>query len=162
LPSPKAEGEPTPDPASRLPQFSSLFDSLETPRQTPLIPEGIAALSSTNETAPGDPETARGPEVSSKKNTVAEFEARPLYRENPPPDYPRIARHRGYQGTVILEVLVDENGAVRKVKTARTSGHKVLDRAAEAAVESWRFAPGRRGDDPIQMWVKVPVRFELE
>ncbi|MGD9363868.1 MAG: hypothetical protein PVH85_33710, partial [Desulfobacterales bacterium] len=30
--------------------------------------------------------------------------AKPLYRKNPTPNYPRRARRKGYQGNVILEV----------------------------------------------------------
>lgn len=159
---PAAEEKPAPDKAPALPQYSSVFDSVDTPSRAPLIPEGIAALSSKAERAPEAAGAATDPEMPPGRETAAVTEARPLYRENPPPDYPRIARHRGYQGTVILEVLVDATGRVRQVKTAETSGHAVLDRAAEAAVATWRFEPGRRGDDPMQMWVKVPVRFELK
>ena len=34
------------------------------------------------------------------------YEAEPLYKMNPEPPYPKMARKRGYQGTVILSVLV--------------------------------------------------------
>ena len=152
-----AETEPAPDPGPPPPQFSSLFDAVQAPVQAPLIPEGIAALTAAAEPAETGVETA----ALSGHETAAVTEARPLYRENPP-GYPRIARRRGYQGTVILDVLVDETGRAREVQTAETSGHAVLDRAAKAAVATWRFEPGRRGGDPIQMWVKVPVRFELK
>ncbi len=160
-PPPAIEEKPAPDKAPPLPQYSSVFDAVRTPSRAPLIPEGIAALSSRTESPPEAAGAAADPETPPGGDAAAVTEARPLYRENPPPDYPRVARHRGYQGTVILEVLVDATGRVRQVKTAETSGHAVLDRAAEAAVATWRFEPGRRGADPMQMWVKVPVRFEL-
>jgi len=88
-------------------------------------------------------------------------EARPLYRENPPPRYPRIARKRGYQGTVVLEVLVDRDGEVEDLKVYRSSGYKALDRAALSSVRHWIFTPGRRGDDVVDMWVRVPIAFRL-
>jgi len=43
-----------------------------------------------------------------KKETPVVREAVPLYKVNPPPEYPRLARKRGYQGTVVLDVLVDQ------------------------------------------------------
>ena len=88
-------------------------------------------------------------------------EASPLYRVNPPPAYPLSARRRGYQGMVILEVLVGYSGRVVDLRLAQSSGHGVLDDAALEAVKTWRFIPGSRDGLPVDMWVRVPVRFEL-
>lgn len=89
------------------------------------------------------------------------IEAVPLYRRNPPPVYPRQARRRGYEGVVVLEVLVSREGQAADVKILTSSGHGLLDRAAIKAVREWRFDPGRRGEQEIDMWVQVPIRFQL-
>jgi protein TonB len=89
-------------------------------------------------------------------------EATPLYADNPPPRYPRSARRRGHQGTVLLSVFVDSDGRVDTLKVLKSSGFEVLDEAALAAVHQWRFESGRRGDTPVGMWVEVPIRFELQ
>ncbi|MEJ2655770.1 MAG: energy transducer TonB [Desulfobacterales bacterium] len=89
-------------------------------------------------------------------------EARPIYRSNPSPEYPRIARIRGYQGIVLLDVLVNDDGEVDDVKIFRTSGHPILDRAAKSSVKQWLFEPGMIGDKKVGMWVRVPIRFELK
>lgn len=89
-------------------------------------------------------------------------EATPLYRKNPPPKYPRIARKRGYQGTVILEVLVGRDGNVAGLRLFKSSGYTVLDKVAMASVKDWLFKPGMRGDVKVEMWVKVPIRFQLK
>ena len=89
-------------------------------------------------------------------------EASPLYRENPVPEYPLIARKRGYQGTVVLEVLVNREGRVKELTLSASSGYSVLDQAALASVRTWLFEPGMRGGEKVDMWVKVPVRFRLE
>lgn len=96
-----------------------------------------------------------------EKKTPAVREAAPLYRVNPPPEYPGIARKRGYQGTVVLEVLVDQNGRVGDLRLFASSGHSILDRSAMASVKGWLFEPGMKGGKKIDMWVRVPVRFEL-
>jgi len=88
-------------------------------------------------------------------------EAIPAYLRNPPPPYPSIARRRGYEGTVVLQVFVTKNGRVGKLKIFRSSGHKALDEAAIKTVGKWIFEPGRRGLTPIDMWVKVPIKFVL-
>lgn len=89
-------------------------------------------------------------------------EARPIYRSNPPPEYPRIARIRGYQGNVLLDVLVNFDGNVNDVKIFRSSGHPILDRAAISTVKHWLFEPGMVGEEKVNMWVRVPIRFELK
>ena len=86
----------------------------------------------------------------------------PLYKKSPPPGYPRIARRRGYEGTVIMQVLVGRNGRVKKLRIVQSSGHAVLDRAARTSVKNWQFEPGMRGDLKVDTWVKVPVRFQLK
>ena len=88
-------------------------------------------------------------------------EAAPLYKVNPPPEYPRIARRRGLEGVVTIEARIDVNGRVTELRLLAGSGHKVLDKAALKAVRSWKFSPGTVGGRARSMWVKVPVRFEL-
>jgi len=89
-------------------------------------------------------------------------EAIPLYRDNPPPRYPRIARRRGYEGTVVLEVLVNTKGKVSDYRIFRSCGYSVLDKAAMKSIRNWLFEPGMRGDKKVEMWVKVPIRFQLK
>lgn len=86
----------------------------------------------------------------------------PIYDKNPSPEYPLIARRRGFQGTVVLEVMVDRNGRVGDLKVLKSSGYKVLDRAASASVRDWIFKPAIKGNENIEMWVRVPVCFKLK
>jgi len=88
-------------------------------------------------------------------------EAKPLYRSNPSPKYPRIARIRGYQGNILLDVLVNKNGKVNDLKIYKSSGYPILDRAAVSSVKHWLFEPGMIGENRVNMWVRVPIRFEL-
>jgi protein TonB len=110
---------------------------------------------------------AAKPPADSPQETVAAPPGKPLrkavpvYRQNPPPRYPAKARHRGWEGTVVLEVLVNRKGRVDDLRVLETSGHEVLDEAALKAVGDWLFEPGRRGAEKVAMWVKVPLRFEL-
>jgi protein TonB len=86
----------------------------------------------------------------------------PLYHLNPPPAYPAAARRRNYQGTVLLNVLVDRQGQVEQVKVAHSCGYDMLDRSAAKSVRQWRFEPARRFGRPFEMWVQVPIKFELK
>lgn len=89
-------------------------------------------------------------------------EARPIYRKNPPPEYPKLARKRGYQGTVILEVLVDRKGRAADLRIFTSTGYPILDRVAMESVKKWLFEPGMRGNKKVEMWVRVPIRFQLK
>jgi TonB family protein len=89
-------------------------------------------------------------------------EAVPLYKENPAPGYPMQAKKNGYEGTVVLEVLVTKDGKAGKVSVFQSSRYSLLDEAAMSSVKKWRFEPGKRGDEKVDMPVKIPIRFKLE
>lgn len=113
------------------------------------------------------PKTDDTPEEITKKESPELLPAPPItyalpnYKQNSPPKYPLLARRRSYQGTVLLEVLVTREGKVGSVRLARSSGFDMLDRAAIKGVKRWVFHPGRKGDELVEMWVKVPIRFQL-
>ncbi len=96
------------------------------------------------------------------RSEVPVLETRPDYLLNPTPEYPALARKRGYEGVVFLEVLVDEKGFPADIKIAESSGHAILDNAAAKAVATWKFEPARKGNIPMPMNVKVPVLFKLD
>jgi periplasmic protein TonB len=81
---------------------------------------------------------------------------------NRKPDYPAAARLRGQQGRVVLRVEVSAAGAPLSVAVLSTSGHTVLDKAALAAVEQWRFKPATLAGIPVAGAIDVPIQFRLE
>jgi protein TonB len=58
-------------------------------------------------------------------------------------------------------VLVNVTGLPEKITVTRSSGTTSLDRAAEKAVQHWRFTPGSRDGKPVAMRVDIPIRFRL-
>ncbi|MDT8334426.1 MAG: energy transducer TonB, partial [Desulfurivibrionaceae bacterium] len=124
----------------------------------PRVPEEeVEAVSDLAESAeesgedPAPPRNKPAEEVAGAPAQAPIRLARPLYRKNPPPEYPSLARRRHLQGTVVLEVSVSAEGAVEELRVEESSGHKVLDRAALRAVGDWLFEPGRRGGERIAM-----------
>jgi protein TonB len=86
----------------------------------------------------------------------------PLFAVPPkPPRYPAIARKRGQQGTVWLEVWLDKRGQQAKQMIVQSSGVAVLDQAALQSVKGWRFRPYQINGVPVASRVKVPIRFVL-
>lgn len=75
--------------------------------------------------------------------------------------YPRIALINHIEGTVILRVLVGEDGSVKDIEIDKPSGSHDLDRAAREAVMKWKFRPGMRGGVAYAGWARVPISFTL-
>jgi len=84
------------------------------------------------------------------------------YLNNPTPNYPSVSRRAGEQGKVILRVLVNVRGTADEVQVRTSSGFPRLDDAARDAVLRWKFAPAKRGNEPVQAWVLIPISFRLE
>jgi protein TonB len=91
--------------------------------------------------------------------TSARFDAD--YLHNPKPVYPMFSRRNGEEGKVQLRVRVGADGAALEVEVRQSSGFPRLDAAAREAVLKWRFVPAKRGDEPIESWVGVPIVFSL-
>ncbi|PKF50394.1 energy transducer TonB [Enterovibrio nigricans] len=88
---------------------------------------------------------------------------RPTFKVRPSqPNYPRIAKHKGMQGTVLIEVWLDDQGNQTKQTIAKSSGFDVLDDAAMSAVKKWRFNGHEENGVPLAHRVKIPVRFNLD
>ncbi len=104
---------------------------------------------------------SRGTSITQALKGVLQ-KAQPLYKRNPRPPYPRVARRRGYEGTVIVKVLVGIDGLVNEVRLDESSGHGMLDGAALKTVQRWAFEPAVRGTEKVEMWVRIPLRFSLD
>jgi protein TonB len=92
--------------------------------------------------------------------TAARFNA--AYLNNPEPKYPPLSRRLGEEGKVLLKVRVSSDGTAATVDLEKSSNYDRLDEAARQAVARWRFIPAKRGDEPIEASVIVPIVFRLD
>jgi periplasmic protein TonB len=92
---------------------------------------------------------------------VTEASATANYLHNPPPVYPESAQEKGWEGTVVLSVLVQPDGKAKTVEVKESSGRKILDQAALQTVQRWTFVPAYKGQTAIEGWVEVPIDFRL-
>jgi protein TonB len=167
---PQPRLKPAPVTIEKEPPPEVAPERVSQPLNEPLPDYGAFEMENTDSASP--PEPAEEPvqvaalpsdaDMTPEPSPSGIRQAIPLYRDNPPPRYPRIARRRGYEGTVVLEVLVNTEGRVADYRIIRSCGHPVLDRAAAKSIRNWLFKPGMRGDKNVDMWVKVPIRFELK
>jgi TonB family protein len=75
------------------------------------------------------------------------------------PVYPEPARQAGVQGTVVLDTVVNPDGAVAQMKVV--SGPEVLSQAAMDAVRWWRYEPYLVNGRPAAVETTVAVDFQL-
>jgi TonB family protein len=73
------------------------------------------------------------------------------------PVYPPEARHTHVKGTVLLRVLIDEEGRVADLRLI--SGPKELAPAAVDAVQQWRYRPYLFMGNPVEVETEVSVKF---
>lgn len=84
------------------------------------------------------------------------------YLQNPKPAYPSLSRRLGEEGKVLLKVRVTPDGRAATVDIEKSSDSERFDHAAREAVKHWRFIPAKRGDEPIEATVIVPIVFRLD
>jgi TonB family protein len=78
----------------------------------------------------------------------------------PKPAYPPIAKQAHASGTVVVQVLVDEQG---NVVTARAvSGHPLLRGASEAAAREAKFSPTKLSGKPVKVSGVITYNFVSE
>jgi periplasmic protein TonB len=80
---------------------------------------------------------------------------------NPTPAYPERARRQGIEGTVLIKISVDGDGAPTGAIIATSSGHDLLDEEALRTVWRWRFRPAVLNGRAVPGLVVVPIIFEL-
>ena len=86
--------------------------------------------------------------------------ARPI--ASPRPVYPRQARLAGWEGTVVVRMLIAVEGRPAEISVIASSGHKLLDDSAVDAAKRWRFVPASEGGRPTAMVHEVRIRFRLD
>jgi len=109
------------------------------------------------ETAPPPPPPAVPAPPAPPTAPVATSQPQPI--STPAPRYPAQALRRGEQGTVMVSAEISAEGVPSSVEVARSSGSRLLDRAAVDAVRHWRFRPAMAGGRPTAGRVQVPISF---
>jgi len=75
------------------------------------------------------------------------------------PDYPTKAKLSHIQGEVQVELTIDRNGKVQKVRGL--SGNSILLQAAEEAASHWRYSPSAGDQRPDLAVTRVQFNFNL-
>lgn len=123
-------------------------------------PEIIKQADSTPVSLPTTPQTTRV-EANTPPEPYTEPKYGAAYLHNPPPVYPIMARRLGISGHVLVRAEVTTDGHCRDAHIIKSSGYRILDNTALAAVKKWRFIPATRGSEPVTATVDIPLNFTL-
>ena len=121
-----------------------------TPEESPSLPADPSSEAESEAAEQADP-----PVASVRIDPVPDPQACPQ------PAYPIPAMRRGMQGVVTLLVAVDSEGRVTQVRLLESSGHGILDRAAQDAVAKWIFQPATEDGEAVPGAARVPIRFRI-
>jgi TonB family protein len=76
------------------------------------------------------------------------------------PEYSDLARKAGLEGTVLLKIVINEEGIPQDVAVVKSLGMG-LDESAKACVVKWRFKAAMRNGKPFKAAAQVEVNFKL-
>ena len=86
----------------------------------------------------------------------------PQFVRQTKPEYPLLARQRGWQGSVTLHLELLADGTVGEVEVAQSSGYAALDTAAQEAAKTWTHKPAQHNKVPVTRWMRLTVHFTLD
>jgi protein TonB len=147
------EEQPTETP-TETPQVAAVVAAVDSPSVAFAVPvPGAVAIAPMAHLASPPPPVLKAPPAKPTQfNPNAGGEG-----SFPEPEYPAMAQRNHYQGTVVIEIMVSETGAITSAKVFKTSGFTILDEAALQAVQRrWRFPPG------AQRWYQWSCIFRLQ
>jgi TonB family protein len=79
------------------------------------------------------------------------------------PEATSLARQRKVSGTVLVRVLVDENGRAAQTEVYRDTTPRVgLGESSVAAVKQWEWTPATKDGVKVKTWIVVPLPFVLK
>lgn len=153
VPAPEPSAEPVAEPVAEPPPAPPPTAAAAPESHTPPPPR---AIPTPPVVAPPRPTV----DLDALRRGYAEQLARAIAKHK---QYPRIAQMRNWQGEVLINLTLDDNGNVLSSHVERSSGYDVLDRQALAMVS--KAAPFQMPPDELkggQLNTQVPISFKLQ
>lgn len=94
-----------------------------------------------------------------KFSSAGELDAALTPEHQVSPNYPLALASEGLAGETVIEVIIDRDGWVRLPKIISATKAE-FGWSAATAVRQWRFAPPRKGGQPVDVRVRVPFGFK--
>jgi len=101
------------------------------------------------------------PPPSEQAQEFYAFDEPPVLIRYVSPKYPDLARQAGIEGTVLLSVLVGEDGKVVSARVLQSDVTPAMEKNAIQAVKQFLFKPAKQRTVPVKATMMVPVRYKL-
>ncbi|MFH0778578.1 MAG: energy transducer TonB [Candidatus Eisenbacteria bacterium] len=147
---PNIEVPPPPEDIERpqLPQEAEISDDVDTE-------ETIAPT----EFDPFEPPVI--PSQPEAPNVFVAFDTYPEVIRRVSPEYPDLAKEAEAEGSVQVEVIIDETGRVVDARVKASDTIQALNQAALEAARKFLFKPAKQRDVPVKCRIVIPFRFTL-
>jgi len=152
-------------PATTEPEPDAEIEPAATPAEEPPVLEPEASLEP--EPAPSEPVRAEPPPPPHKPVVrrgqlmdLGEVDVVPRVVHRVMPRYTLRAQKFRQEGTVELNVLVDDNGAVEEVVVVTEIPRSDLNDSAVKAVKAWTYAPATKDGVPVKVWKLERIEFK--
>lgn len=109
----------------------------------------------------GDGRSLLGDIAADAAMSEGTVDSKPRVISRGPLEYPSSAAKKRIKGYVIVNLLIGKDGRVELAKVIASSPAGVFDQVALRGVRSWRFAPAKYKGNPVKVWAKQKVRFDL-
>ena len=77
-------------------------------------------------------------------------------------EYPPLLRNAGIGGTVVVWFFISEEGMVLDRRVSESSGHIPLDEVALRVADVFRFSPALNRERIVQVWIRLPITFDVQ
>jgi protein TonB len=151
-PEAKPKKEPKKAAAAKVPESK--------PTQTPAPAAPAPSQPTTAKAAPAKPAAPRATQNAAVSDAPVRV-TNPNYAGACPISYPERARKRNQEGTVVVHALIGPDGKPIEVTVAQSSGHSLLDEAAQEAIANCAFVPQKVGGRAVRAIVEIPIPFKL-
>lgn len=109
---------------------------------------------------PGQPRAREGGDASaSGALEIRELDQVPIPTFQARRAFPASHAKKGLVVSALVDFIVDANGDVVRARAARAT-HPEFGEAAVAAVQRWKFKPGRKNGRAVATHMQVPINFE--
>jgi TonB family protein len=117
-----------------------------------------APVSAPTASAPLPPHPDLGPDEQVTKLGAGVTPPTVIYKVDP--EYSKEASKAKLSGTVTLSVVVDKEGTARNIQVVQSLGMGLDEKAIEA-VREWKFRPGQKDGQPVNVRASIQVNFRL-
>ena len=161
-PAPKPSTKPaaTKSPAT-TPATIATWRPSEPPAAAPSLDLGPADAGVEEIVAPVEAPAARATTPRGALVDLSEVDSAPASLTRKLPAYSMQARQMRLQGTVVLKVLVNEQGTVDQVVVSSGIDGAGLNEATAKAAQQWTYRPATKDGVPVKVWITEQVNFKI-